>query len=948
MLSNDPVGGHGPIIRAPPPVVPFRAMLKEPSERRFLLTALGLLLIVGVIDYLPALAGRVPLPANLVTNFPAWHSTVPVPPAATRNPDYGDLVTFFYPWRLLASRLVHQHELPQWNPHILGGTPLIASAPGGIFYPINALFYILPTPSAWSLKLIFNVVLAGLLTAMFVKSLGADRIGAMSAGVIYALCGFITGWQGQAITDAALWLPLICWSAHQIYKRPSAAGIAAGACGFGLPVLAGHPETAAHTTLVGLGFWMWQVLTGGWSRTSMLRRLTWFAVAALLAIGISAIQILPTVEWLSEINHSLDIDWGPLMLKPHELLAFVSRDLSKAPNSSNIHIPEKTAYVGIATLILAPFALFRSGSRRNALFFVLLFTFAIQVAAGLEPGHWFASHIPILSGIKNWRLLGVADFALAVLAGLGISHLCERRTPARAAVWMVIGVVAATVSYSIWALHARLISEVSWLHGPAAAATLLVMALGIVSLRLLGRVDARTFGTITLLFLCLDLLTYAYGYLPFVRTEEIFPPAPVITFLQQHNPDRNRVVNINAYPVNAEVVYGLESVGGWEVTLKRVKELLNDFSAPLLDEVQFDILKVLRRRDRRLDLMSARYFVTNHYDKNYDLAAADPQRFVRVFTDRTVSVFENRRALPRAWFIPAGEDTIEIRAARADQLRRLRDPSFDPERSVILSRMPAELPREPQVPGAAHGQVTWLEHGSNSFTLNVNAAQSGIVVVSQIFYPGWYVSVDGVRTSLLQPNYTLIGAAVPAGAHEVRFEFRPLSVRIGATVSLMSVLVLLGIAVAGPARVHLPYEIPADGPHTVIAAIVKFAARRPGIAVATTAVVIAVMFGVSELKHRRHTIDPSHPPALLLSESEVRAGSDSYLLSIEDLPNATVSIQYSIDGEKPQSFLVTLDSDGATSFEVPEGTRKGTYRILGFRERNDEPWFPANATIVVK
>jgi len=923
-------------------------MLKKPSERRFLLTALGLFLIVGVIDYLPALAGRVPLPAHLVTNFPAWHSTMPIPPAGTRNADYGDLVTFFYPWRILASRVVHQHELPQWNPHILGGTPLIASAPGGIFYPINALFYILPTPAAWSLKLILNVVLAGFLTALFVKSLGADAIGAMSAGVIYALCGFITGWQGQAISDAALWLPLICWSVHQIYKRPSPVSIAAGACAFGLPVLAGHPETAAHTTLVGLVFWGWQVLTGGWNRPSMLRRLGSFTVAALLAIGISAIQIFPTVEWLSEINHSLNIDWGGLMLKPHELLAFVSRDLSKTPNSSNIYIPEKTAYVGIAALVLAPFALFRIGSRRHALFFVLLIIFSIQVAASWEPGHWLASHTPVLNGVKNWRLLGVADFALAVLAGLGISHLRERRTPATVAVWILIGAVAAVLSYAIWALHARLISEVTWLHGPASAAALLVMALGIVSLRLLGRVDVRTFGTITLLFLCLDLLTYAAGYLPFVRTEEIFPPAPAITFLQQHDPRSNRVVNLKAYSVNAEIAYGLESVGGWEVSLKRVKDLLDDFSEPLLDEVRFDILKILRRRDRRLDLMNARYFVTNHYDKNYDLAAADPQRFVQVFTDSRVSVFENRRALPRAWFIPAAEDTIEIRPVRADQLRRLRDPSFDPERSVILSSLPAGVPREPPVHGATQGQITWRENRANSFTLNVSAAQSGVVVVSQISYQGWNAFVDGVRTSLLQPNYALIGAAVPAGTHEVRFEFRPLTVRIGAAVTVISLLVLLGIVVAGRAWVHSPSEFPADGPQTVIAAIVKGAARRPGIAAATTVAMIALIFGISVLKQSRQRIDPSHPPQLLLSTSEVRAGSDSYFLSIEDLPNATVSIQYSIDNEKPDSFLVTLDSDGAAIFEVGESTRKGTYRILGFRERNDEPWIPTNATIVVK
>src|SRR5262249_52383867 len=305
------------------------------------------------------------------------------------------------------------------------------------------------------------------------KSLGADTFGAMASGVIYSLCGFITGWQGQAITDAALWLPLICWSVHQIYERPSWLAATAAAFGFGLPVLAGHPETAAHTTLVGLGFFCWQVLTGTWSRPAMVRRLACFCLAALLAVGISAIQMFPTIEWLGEINHSLNIDWGAMKLKPYELLAFVSRDLSNTPNSSNIYIPEKTAYAGIATLLLAPFALLRPSSRRHALFFLLILIVAIQVAGRWQPADWFASHTPVLKGIKNWRLLGVADFALGVLAGLGISHLRERQSRPVVAVWILIGIVTAGLSYGIWALHARLISEVSWSHGPMSAAVFL-------------------------------------------------------------------------------------------------------------------------------------------------------------------------------------------------------------------------------------------------------------------------------------------------------------------------------------------------------------------------------------------------------------------------------------------------------------------------------------------
>src|SRR5262249_40661986 len=153
---------------------------------------------------------------------------------------------------------------------------------------------------------------------------------------------------------------------------------------------------------------------------------------------------------------------------------------------------------------------------------------------------------------------------------------------------------------------------------------------------------------------------FSFGYLPFARVDEIFPPAPAMTFLQQQDPEVGRVVNLGAYPINAEMAYGLNGVGGWEITLARVSNLLNDFSKTKLDGLTILTKHVLHWSDRRLDLMNAEYFVTTAYDNNYDLAAADSQRFKLVFSDMHTRVFENKRALARAWFVPAGKDAIEV------------------------------------------------------------------------------------------------------------------------------------------------------------------------------------------------------------------------------------------------------------------------------------------------
>src|SRR5439155_24299158 len=69
---------------------------------------------------------------------------------------------------------------------------------------------------------------------------------------------------------------------------------------------------------------------------------------------------------------------------------------------------------------------------------------------------------------------------------------------------------------------------------------------------------------------------------------------------------------------------------------------------------------------------------------------AESDRFVQVFNDRDVAIFENKLVLPRAWMVPASG--IEIVPDAEAQLKRLKDPVFDPMKRVILSEAPQQFP----------------------------------------------------------------------------------------------------------------------------------------------------------------------------------------------------------------------------------------------------------------
>src|SRR5205085_8746404 len=99
----------------------------------------------------------------------------------------------FYPWRLFAASAVAAGHLPLWNPHQLGGTPFLANSQSAPLYPLHLLYYLpigasVARRMAWLAAL--HLTLAGTLTYLLTKRLGARQGPAMLAGALFMGSGF--------------------------------------------------------------------------------------------------------------------------------------------------------------------------------------------------------------------------------------------------------------------------------------------------------------------------------------------------------------------------------------------------------------------------------------------------------------------------------------------------------------------------------------------------------------------------------------------------------------------------------------------------------------------------------------------------------------------------------------------------------------------------------------
>jgi len=94
-------------------------------------------------------------------------------------------------------------------------------------------------------------------------------------------------------------------------------------------------------------------------------------------------------------------------------------------------------------------------------------------------------------------------------------------------------------------------------------------------------------------------------------------------------------------------------------------------------------------------------------------------------------------------------------------------------------------------------------------TVRVETNQPGWLVLNDTYYPGWRAAVDGQPAEILRANALARAVAVPAGEHRVEFVYDPLSVKIGALVSLVTLCVIAGILVLDSRRAHHRMEFDA-------------------------------------------------------------------------------------------------------------------------------------------
>jgi hypothetical protein len=335
-------------------------------------------------------------------------------------------------WTLINS-LRHYHAFPLWNIYIKSGIPYVADPMLHVYNPVVTLPVLLfGVRAGFKLGVYFSFLIAAFGMWRLAATLGMGRVTRLWTALMFAFAGQPVArfFQGQYLfVFGFAYIPWIVSSLFLVTQRRCRRDIAVAVASLGLLFFSGNAYYAFYTLLV-VGLFGVVMLFRINKRLPFinleLRHTLTFLFIGILALGVIAIQLLPTVEFWPRVSKDLNLAGSQSV--GQIFLDYTSKD-SHRPDAYSI-LPaseEFYAYIGLTPflgLALLPLAVWKR-DRRTLLFFILIVLLTvIWISLDIMPWKEAFLHFRLLLQFRHLlRILIFGSFALIVLAGMGLDTL---------------------------------------------------------------------------------------------------------------------------------------------------------------------------------------------------------------------------------------------------------------------------------------------------------------------------------------------------------------------------------------------------------------------------------------------------------------------------------------------------------------------------------------------
>jgi len=702
---------------------------------------------------------------------------------------FKDLSRYFYPLRYLMVEQVKAGFLPLWNPYIFCGYPLLATLQVGFFYPLTLIYYLLPFNLAFNYYIILHYFLAAVFMYLLLRHFRLTATASFLGGIIFAFSGYLLSVSNMNTTlSSVIWLPLLLLFFDRLMLEMNIKNILIIVLLLALQFLGGEPTIIFFTILFLLAY----ALVFSRSRRAFFRALAGLAIAGLGMLGLVAIQIFPLIELVRLSERVVFNTYALTTIRsfpPLELINFIFPyffgNLSKMGEYTQTLLGNNSQdwlispYLGILPLIFV-FLSFKK-DRKRSIFFAGVALISLILALGKYTPLYqiFYYLMPGISMIRYpVKYLFLATFGLTLLASFGFEQLlkiCQAKKDEwlfflkNISLLVVVLMALLIVGFFVRQPFYLYLSQKYPASSPAYfyivlariiefdlisffnTVVYLLAFLCIAVLAYFNKIKRWIFSTLIILLVLSDLFANTSPIAVSAGAWVMNDPPPNYKVLLGEK-GRYRLLYTTEIESQNRLVYGLDYgraifgskdhfAANWHIPYHFYDFYGYESIIPLkllkFYFANFNESKLKANLDK-LSLFNIKYLIASKKMnlKGFKLLSH------KQGTNYETYIYENKKVLPRACVFP-GEATID-----------------------------RYLPTEIDITAKAR-------------------AKKSVLLLSESNYPGWRVYIDGRESTIRQKDSLFRGVDLTKGEHQVKFIYDPFSFKLGAWVSLITILGML-------------------------------------------------------------------------------------------------------------------------------------------------------------
>ncbi|MCB1706240.1 MAG: YfhO family protein [Halioglobus sp.] len=709
------------------------------------------------------------------------------------------LLTMLHQW------LHHELDSLLWTPGIYGGHPLFAEGQGAFLNPLNVIVaYFFPPTDAIGIVHWLDMLASGLGVYVLCRLLNLGIWPALFAAlvVIYSTI-WLMAQNNLTVHSTMVWLAWTMAALQYWLNEPSVTRSALMAVPATFLVYSGYPQLAhglaIYFVCMAIG-WLWRSEGREYLSENYRKLAVGGVVALVLAICLSAVQLLPLLELVDNSHRSDGVD-----------LVLGNESTAKPYFSGLLFFSwfgGEDAYIGIfgilsATILVVLCTLLKINYKITGYLLATLVIFNLGIG-NASPLFRIIHEYGLIPGLRGFRLM--LPYLLIAVIGLGILAAVSISTLSSVSRLVFIRVLGGSrfQELPVLACIFLLCLVVSYyFYLPSMSGWNYVFGLGciaaIVTLRYTGKRD--WIGPVMVLLLVGEILVLRtniynfYGVEVFDRPESIAAVQQDPDYQDYYSYSQNSIrviIGLMVIPPNDpeldkfyhEVIGNLMPfpVQQWKISSIDGSLALALHRRAILSDT---LLAESRRNStvppgqRLIDVLGVRYFSFN--------SRIDVPGFTNIYdnSEGKLYIYSNDYALPklRSYFTARRATSPE---EAMDMLTRV-----GPDTIVVESDTRPERDRLQRCsPAEMQANIERQKFSSTYYRITVDSPCSGWLYLGDAYYPGWSARVDGEPVQLYPAQVLGKAVQVPQGISVVEFEFLPRSFYFGAVVSGVAWVVL--------------------------------------------------------------------------------------------------------------------------------------------------------------